>query len=140
MRRMRNQRARSGRSCASTSVLRCSRPRNQSGGTRVREEDTSLELGADQGRCGRRELARGQSMVQLERAEDILVDKRATYFILVFGSIQHGFALRGDLVVQHRMSAGESKAQHALSLARSISGATWRGGRRSLRVRSHMLS
>ena len=30
------------------------------------------------------------------RAEDILVEKKATYFIQVFGSVQHGFALRGD--------------------------------------------
>ena len=30
------------------------------------------------------------------RAEDILVAKQATYFIQVFGSVKHGFALRAD--------------------------------------------
>lgn len=30
------------------------------------------------------------------RAEDLLVEQKATYFIQVFGSVKHGFALRGD--------------------------------------------
>ena len=30
------------------------------------------------------------------RAEDILVANKATYFIQVFGTVQHGFALRAD--------------------------------------------
>ena len=30
------------------------------------------------------------------KAEDILVENKATYFIQVFGSVQHGFALRAD--------------------------------------------
>ncbi|RPD64754.1 alpha/beta-hydrolase [Lentinus tigrinus ALCF2SS1-6] len=30
------------------------------------------------------------------RAEDILVEEKKTYFIQVFGSVAHGFALRGD--------------------------------------------
>ncbi|OJT14007.1 hypothetical protein TRAPUB_9441 [Trametes pubescens] len=33
------------------------------------------------------------------RAEDILVEQKATYFIQVFGSVKHGFALRGDMNV-----------------------------------------
>ncbi len=30
------------------------------------------------------------------KAEDMLVANKATYFIQVFGSVQHGFALRAD--------------------------------------------
>lgn len=33
------------------------------------------------------------------RAEDILVERRATYFIQVFSGVSHGFALRGNMAV-----------------------------------------
>lgn len=33
------------------------------------------------------------------RAEDMLVEQKATYTIQVFGSVKHGFALRGDMSV-----------------------------------------
>jgi dienelactone hydrolase len=35
------------------------------------------------------------------RAEDILVEKKATYHIQVFSSVVHGFATRGDPTVDH---------------------------------------
>ena len=43
------------------------------------------------------------------KAEDILVKNKATYFFQVFGSVQHGFALRADpsIPVQSKLSFRE---------------------------------
>jgi len=35
------------------------------------------------------------------RAEDILVEINATYYIEVFSSVEHGFAVRGDTAVEN---------------------------------------
>ncbi|KAI0779043.1 alpha/beta-hydrolase [Trametes elegans] len=45
------------------------------------------------------------------RAEDILVEEHATYFIQVFASVQHGFALRGDPGVPVQKWAKEESAR-----------------------------
>ncbi|KAH9923208.1 alpha/beta-hydrolase [Epithele typhae] len=45
------------------------------------------------------------------KAEDILVETRATYFIQVFGSVQHGFALRGDPKIPVQRWAKEESAR-----------------------------
>ncbi|KAI0714662.1 alpha/beta-hydrolase [Earliella scabrosa] len=48
------------------------------------------------------------------RAEDILIDMQATYFIQVFGSVQHGFALRSDPKVPVQKWAREESARAIL--------------------------
>ncbi|KAI0756160.1 alpha/beta-hydrolase [Daedaleopsis nitida] len=48
-------------------------------------------------------------------AEDILVANKATYFIQVFGSVQHGFALRGDPNVPIQRWAKEESARSVMN-------------------------
>ncbi|KAI0801391.1 alpha/beta-hydrolase [Fomes fomentarius] len=48
------------------------------------------------------------------RAEDILVEKKNTYFIQVFGSVQHGFALRSDPKIPEQKWAREESARAIL--------------------------
>ncbi|KAI0370129.1 alpha/beta-hydrolase [Pilatotrama ljubarskyi] len=49
------------------------------------------------------------------RAEDILVDQKAMYFIQVFASVKHGFALRGDPNVPAERWAKEESARGVLN-------------------------
>ncbi|EIW63762.1 alpha/beta-hydrolase [Trametes versicolor FP-101664 SS1] len=49
------------------------------------------------------------------RAEDLLVEQKATYFIQVFGSVKHGFALRGDPKVPVEKWAKEESARGILN-------------------------
>ncbi len=46
------------------------------------------------------------------RAEDILVEGKKTYFIQVFGSVAHGFALRGDpkVPIASKLCSGYTRA------------------------------
>ncbi|KAI0640321.1 Alpha/Beta hydrolase protein [Trametes polyzona] len=48
------------------------------------------------------------------RAEDILVEEKATYFIQVFSSVKHGFALRGNPDVSVEKWAKEESARGIL--------------------------
>ncbi|KAI0829107.1 alpha/beta-hydrolase [Trametes gibbosa] len=48
------------------------------------------------------------------RAEDILVERRATYFIQVFSGVSHGFALRGNMAVPVERWANEESARGVL--------------------------
>ncbi|TBU38236.1 alpha/beta-hydrolase [Dichomitus squalens] len=49
------------------------------------------------------------------KAEDILVENKATYFIQVFGSVQHGFALRADPSIPVQKWAREESARSILN-------------------------
>ncbi|KAH9854493.1 alpha/beta-hydrolase [Lenzites betulinus] len=49
------------------------------------------------------------------RAEDILVERHATYTIQVFGGVKHGFGLRGDMSVPIERWAKEESAQGILN-------------------------
>ncbi|TFK91184.1 alpha/beta-hydrolase [Polyporus arcularius HHB13444] len=49
------------------------------------------------------------------RAEDILVEGKKTYFIQVFGSVAHGFALRGDPKVPIARWSKEESARSILN-------------------------
>ncbi|KAL1950924.1 hypothetical protein VTO73DRAFT_73 [Trametes versicolor] len=48
------------------------------------------------------------------RAEDMLVEQKATYTIQVFGGVKHGFALRGDPAVPAEKWAKEESARGIL--------------------------
>ncbi|KAI8980620.1 Alpha/Beta hydrolase protein [Trametes punicea] len=48
------------------------------------------------------------------RAEDMLVEQKATYYIQVFGSVKHGFALRGDPSIPAEKWAKEESARAIL--------------------------
>ncbi|KAI0756159.1 alpha/beta-hydrolase [Daedaleopsis nitida] len=49
------------------------------------------------------------------KAEDILVANKATYFIQVFSTVQHGFALRGDPKISVQKWAREESARSILN-------------------------
>ncbi|CDO68501.1 hypothetical protein BN946_scf184499.g26 [Trametes cinnabarina] len=49
------------------------------------------------------------------RAEDILVEQKAKYYIQVFSGVEHGFALRGDMSVPIQRWAKEESARGILN-------------------------
>lgn len=79
------------------------------------------------------------------RAEDMLVEQKATYTIQVFGSVKHGFALRGDMSVpaesKHpaplHKSYGPTDRRQQSGRKRRAHGASWIGSTTSARSVCH---